>query len=292
MDRRIRELERRAAAGDLAAIEGLHHNWARMQLIPSESDLLQMRCGFAIGGEGALPAVISVWKHLLSLLIKQADSEWRYRAAVEGEEYPAMFFNIIEEIEALLHTAAEGLRRLQPIVEEELVHEREGTGLLLSKLRKAFMMILGSPQEGLNYHLDMNRELPPVYLIYNEITESLHIAYLDPREDHWASLAQTERRSPIKLYTIIRKIRGEWQVTLSWNVGDLFDKDTAKYVDPTSLDKMCLPVFNNLPCLLQEAPGIWQEWGYGDCNLDTRKYGNWDYDPIVGELGSMHWLKD
>jgi len=270
LDARIRILERRIAAGDTDAIHALQQIWIRLLLVPSDDDLRLMRCGFVYGGVEAIPTAIRIWQHILSTL-----------ARTMNEYYKDQIF-ISYQLSAIVEhwsTEADSL---------EILYD-------------TFFQVLGDADahwtEGkLNYYLTHHPgvNFPPIYLHHNEITQSLRISYMNPHwedPEYWDDepWEDSRNRSPVKFDMTIRKIRDKWQVDLSWNVGDRFDDETAEYTAPTTIDDICLPFLLNLPCLLQEAP-VWHDWGWGDCNLSVRKFGDWDYDPIISELGSMHWL--
>jgi hypothetical protein len=311
MDARIRELERLVAQGDVAAQKQLKQIWARLRLVPSDDELMLMQCGFAISGEEAILPVIKIWQHLLTVLLEGARQEWRSRI-IDYHEENGLAPNtngLLDEVKADMEEYLYGVSALSNVVKRWLdvdVNDEEAVEILqagnytgiqgldmLDALHQAFQQALGSPYGGLNYHRDRNRDLPPLYLHHNDVTQSLRISYLDPKEEPWEEASETRdfyRRTPTKFDTTIRKIRDGWQVSISWNVGDRFNPLTAEYDNPYTLEELCVPFFSLIPCCLQDVPGLWKEWGWGACNEQVRSFGNWDYDPIVSELGSMHWL--
>lgn len=277
MDRRIRELERRAAIGDIHAQNTLIQHWGRAGLVPTDEHIKLMQpCGFVIGGDRAIREAMKIWCRLLRNLSDIVHLEnIRGLGGIQNPVYLAEQKSIKRDIDSDIGRAEVAI------------------------FPSAFYDVFS---HNVYPYIDMaldNMDYPPLFLHYNEVTNSLLTGFSCP----------TLEALVTKIYLVIRQAgkrdslgNTPYQVTISWNLGDtaLTPKIIGGYAGLALLDgraRLALPaevsvteLFSDLPKLLQTQPGIWDEWGWGVCNNQEREYGRWDYHPIAQELGSMHWL--
>jgi len=282
MDIRLRELERRYASGDITAFPELQSVWKRLQLIPTDEHLLQMRCGYAFGGIDALPIVIDLWQHVFTQLahsyhLHRVERLTHIPDLVDNLTGQQAFKSALLEYEDELNWQLENIQRIS------VPRFTSGADPTLELYRRFLPVAQLS-----NPYIEDVLGHPPIYCRDNEITSSntFVIAYLNPREtddEPW-----NIHREPVKLHTMITRLGGEWQVHLSWNIGDDFNMTTGEYDVEHTMDTICLPFFKELPCYLQEAP-VWHTWGWGECS-QAREFGNWSYSPLTDRLEDTHQL--
>lgn len=280
MDLRIRELERLADSGDIEAQQALKQHWIRYQLVPSDDDILLMRCGYAQGNQHSVPFFVGLWKHILSTLIDSISNYWAQLAA--GANAPDDEFHSIEENRLFFQ------KELMFNIGDYLAPNPEIPDLI-SFLHLKFENIL----EFINGALE-DRDTAPIYVNYNDLTDSLTLAYLDPNH-----------RIPVKLYTTLRSFKhfpayfnekrrslnGAYEVDIYWNAGSAFDSNQLAYKAPETREEICQnSFFLNLPCALQDYP-VWKSWAYGECANVSFNYGIYYYMPIQDDLASLRWLK-
>jgi len=271
MDKRLRELERRAAAGDEDARVRLINYWGKAGLVPTEEHINLMRCGFATGfsssdGEGAISAGLHIFCHLLRQLVLNS---YEHQIEVTLENDPDEDLGAPEYVAHLRQEKSFALHQISLISKCSLPRQIS-TRWNISHI-----------EPFINTYLD-NSDQPPLYAHYNPVTQSMHLGFCN------TGITDHERTDiTIKLYLIIRRwqpIEDTYQVELSWNIGEIQAPPFERHDS--------IPAFANLPRILMEQPNVWSEWGWGDCNYRVRHFGNWDYDPIDDTLGSRHWLRD
>ncbi len=267
MDRRIRELERLAAIGDIDAQDALIQHWGRAGLVPTDDHIELMKpCGFAVGGDAAVPIAVKMWCRLLRNLADLAH---------------------LDNVRGL-----GGIQTPVYLAEQRAIKRGVDTDIGDANIATFPAMLYGFLSHDVYPYINMmldDRDLPPLFLHHNELTGALLTGFSCPtfrapiEEVIWSPMGEfLTTVSGTKLYLIVRKIEKNvpgtyrFQATVYWNLPSL--------TVPTNL-------FSDLPDALQQQPGIWSEWGWGACNNQERDYGRWDYNPIVQELGSMHWLR-
>ena len=276
MDEELRRIERLVSLGDPQAKEALKQRLIRAHhLIPSDNEIAEMGCGFAVGTAEALPLFVDLWSNILLQLF---DNFIAALSAAAGDvEHPINEFTALTgHPEDAVNISGLNSQRNHILHWQQTALELDETDpLLYDKLLDHFE----GPVAYLNIALDYTDKFP-IYLNANEITQSLTVAFTAASYEAYSydlpifkefpdrptlrdlSGEETYRFTP-KIYTTIRHICGENQIEFEWNVGD------TAYI--TGRDTLCnIDFFQNLPCILQEYP-VWKQWGWGQCNASDYK---------------------
>ena len=250
MDQHSRELERRAVGGDTDAQQRLLRQAARTGRIPSQEQLSQMVCGWAVGNaddpdpRAAALFILETWKRLLDRLGQDA-YRW-YKSYYNSDDYDEDDTSDFDYDNFKLEL-------------EELT-----SGFVDPRSVYASLIPL---HQYLNFYLDATINHLPLELAATQDpfgggVDDVTASFVYPQLE--VSLKFTISRG-VDLYggfiplTQLEWCAGTWQPR--WGVIDDWDGQTDSLVDFNYL----YTDFNvMLPDSLYQLPSLWEEWGAGN----------------------------